>query len=254
MTEAFSLSDPVLYCDCANTRVIPEETRQRIRQRLAHCGRPVVRVADMCGRAADRDPLLARMAQAERVTLVACYPRAVRWLFHWAGAPLDPERVQCLNMREQPLEEMLAALPAVEAEAESARREDGAGANPSAEAEADPVWRPWFPVIDYDRCTQCRQCLEFCLFGVYEAEASGRIVVRRPAQCKDHCPACARLCPALAILFPKLDEDSPISGNEKDAASAAGKVCLTREHLFGGNALDRLRARQSRRPPLFKQP
>ena len=28
-------------------------------------------------------------------------------------------------------------------------------------------WKPWFPVIDYDRCTNCMQCLSFCLFGVY---------------------------------------------------------------------------------------
>ena len=27
-------------------------------------------------------------------------------------------------------------------------------------------WKPWFPVIDYDRCTNCMQCLSFCLFGV----------------------------------------------------------------------------------------
>ena len=24
-------------------------------------------------------------------------------------------------------------------------------------------WLPWFPVIDYDRCTNCMQCLSFCL-------------------------------------------------------------------------------------------
>ena len=29
------------------------------------------------------------------------------------------------------------------------------------------AWKPWFPVIDYDRCTNCMQCLSFCLFGVY---------------------------------------------------------------------------------------
>src|SRR5687768_10949172 len=27
-------------------------------------------------------------------------------------------------------------------------------------------WKPWFPVIDYSRCTNCMQCLSFCLFDV----------------------------------------------------------------------------------------
>jgi hypothetical protein len=26
---------------------------------------------------------------------------------------------------------------------------------------------PGFPVIDYDKCTNCMQCLSFCLFGVW---------------------------------------------------------------------------------------
>src|SRR5258705_4583046 len=28
-------------------------------------------------------------------------------------------------------------------------------------------WKPWFPVIDYDRCTNCMQCLSICLFVGY---------------------------------------------------------------------------------------
>jgi NAD-dependent dihydropyrimidine dehydrogenase PreA subunit len=67
-------------------------------------------------------------------------------------------------------------------------------------------------VIDYDRCTQCRQCLSFCPFGVYELD-SRRVVVRNPASCKNNCPACARICPEVAIVFPKV-KDSPINGNE----------------------------------------
>ncbi|MEM9803556.1 MAG: hypothetical protein AAGA20_24785, partial [Planctomycetota bacterium] len=39
-------------------------------------------------------------------------------------------------------------------------RRNGGGSEPGA-------WTPWFPVIDYDRCTNCMQCLSFCLFDVY---------------------------------------------------------------------------------------
>src|SRR5262249_12286072 len=39
-------------------------------------------------------------------------------------------------------------------------------------------WKPWFPVIDYDRCTNCMQCLSFCLFGVYGVDEQQRIQVQ----------------------------------------------------------------------------
>ncbi|MEX2185814.1 MAG: ferredoxin family protein, partial [Pirellulales bacterium] len=32
---------------------------------------------------------------------------------------------------------------------------------------ADPAARRWYPVIDYSRCTNCMECIDFCLFGVY---------------------------------------------------------------------------------------
>jgi Pyruvate/2-oxoacid:ferredoxin oxidoreductase delta subunit len=45
-------------------------------------------------------------------------------------------------------------------------------------------WKPWFPVIDYDRCTNCMQCLTFCLFEVYGVDANDRITVQNRSNCK----------------------------------------------------------------------
>jgi MinD superfamily P-loop ATPase len=73
-------------------------------------------------------------------------------------------------------------------------------------------------VIDRGRCTQCRKCLSFCLFSVYEF-ADGEVRVARPANCKNNCPACARVCPARAIIFPKC-KDSPINGDDPELAPA----------------------------------
>ena len=39
-------------------------------------------------------------------------------------------------------------------------------------------WKPWFPVIDYDRCTNCMQCLSFCLFDVYGVDDEQEIQVQ----------------------------------------------------------------------------
>src|SRR5580765_3251995 len=74
-------------------------------------------------------------------------------------------------------------------------------------------WKPWFPVIDYQRCTNCMQCLSFCLFDVYGVNADGKIRVQKSHNCKTDCPACSRVCPEVAILFPKY-KAGPINGDE----------------------------------------
>src|ERR687895_228306 len=76
-----------------------------------------------------------------------------------------------------------------------------------------PRWKPWFPVIDFNRCTNCMQCLTFCLFDVYAVSKDKKIEVRNPTNCKTDCPACSRVCPEVAILFPKY-KGGPINGDE----------------------------------------
>ena len=39
--------------------------------------------------------------------------------------------------------------------------------------------------------------------------------VQNPTLCKTNCPACARVCPQKAIIFPKYTE-SPVNGDEVD--------------------------------------
>jgi NAD-dependent dihydropyrimidine dehydrogenase PreA subunit len=67
----------------------------------------------------------------------------------------------------------------------------------------DDVRRRWYPVIDYSRCTNCMECLDFCLFGVYGVDMLDRILVEQEDSCKKGCPACSRVCPANAIVFPE---------------------------------------------------
>src|SRR5437763_497969 len=65
-----------------------------------------------------------------------------------------------------------------------------------------PPNRRWYPVIDYSRCTNCLECLDFCLFGVYGVDKLDRITVQNQDSCKKGCPACSRVCPEQAIMFP----------------------------------------------------
>ena len=132
----------------------------------------------------------------------------MKWLFRYGKAALS-EGVRILNMREQRPEEVLAAL---------ADRERCNKAPALLNVEPDGDWVPWFPVIDYDRCSNCGQCASFCVFGVYRVTPEERVEVLEPANCKNNCPACARMCPSNAIIFAKCSE-VPINGAEPPAVA-----------------------------------
>jgi len=104
-------------------------------------------------------------------------------------------------------------------------------------------WKPWFPVIDYQRCTNCMQCLSFCLFDVYGVDGSGKIKVQKSSNCKTDCPACSRVCPEVAILFPKY-KAGPINGDVVKAEDMAReKVKVDISALLGGDIYAALRQR-----------
>ncbi|MDA1017402.1 MAG: ferredoxin family protein [Planctomycetota bacterium] len=95
----------------------------------------------------------------------------------------------------------------------------------------EPTKRRWYPVIDYSRCTNCMECIDFCLFGVYGVDTVDRILVEEQDNCKKGCPACSRVCPENAIIFP--GHKSPaIAGADGEVGSM--KIDLSR--LFGGES------------------
>lgn len=104
----------VLYCHCAFAQVVPRDVKAGVLQALAASPCSFDAVPDLCEMSARRDPALAQIAEGG-ATIVACYPRAVKWLFSAAGAPL-PEETPILNMREQTAEEITSTLPIAAAE------------------------------------------------------------------------------------------------------------------------------------------
>ena len=104
-------------------------------------------------------------------------------------------------------------------------------------------WKPWFPVIDYDRCTNCMQCLSFCLFGVYGVDDQNRIQAQNHDNCKTNCPACSRVCPEAAIMFPKY-KAGPINGDVvQDSDLGKEKMKIDISALLGGDVYSALRQR-----------
>ena len=130
---------------------------------------------------------------------------------------------------------------------------DGATTDIAALVPAASSWKPWFPVIDYQRCTNCMQCLSFCLFDVYGVSADQKIQVQNQNNCKTECPACSRVCPEVAIMFPKY-RHGPINGEEisaDDVRREAMKVDISA--LLGGDVYSALRDRSARAKSRFSK-
>ncbi len=104
----------ILYCHCQYAQVVPREVKEAVLRQLCEADVEFEAVADLCEMSARRDPSLARLADAEGVKIAACFPRAVKWLFHQAGAPLPMAATEVLNMRVQSADDVSAALLSAE--------------------------------------------------------------------------------------------------------------------------------------------
>jgi len=139
-------------------------------------------------------------------------------LLGWIKGSPAPEQLQrYLNPNG-----MTPAAPAPEAPPAAARAAIVSGVD-------EATRRRWYPVIDYSRCTNCMECIDFCLFGVYGVDAGERILVEQQDNCKKGCPACSRVCPENAIIFPE-HKTPAIAGSEVGSVSGL-KIDLSK--LFG---------------------
>jgi NAD-dependent dihydropyrimidine dehydrogenase PreA subunit len=140
--------------------------------------------------------------------------------------------VECRERRDAKDREREIANPPLVDLGISVRAESPADGSPRFSAD-DLLKQPdrrWYPVIDYSRCTNCLECLDFCLFGVYGVNALDRITVENQDNCKRGCPACSRVCPEHAIMFP--DYKTPAIAGAPVGNISGLKIDLTK--LFGG--------------------
>jgi hypothetical protein len=100
----------ILYCHCQYAQVVPKEVKETVLRRLCDAGIAFEAVADLCEMSARKDPALARLAASGGIKIAACYPRAVKWLFASANAPLPVERTEVLNMRTESADAVTGSL------------------------------------------------------------------------------------------------------------------------------------------------
>jgi len=194
----------IVICCCAGRGwVIPENIKFLCASAKAS-GIKVELHADFCRIAAEHPEMLREMAESGHVLIGGCLSRAMKAIFTAAGTSLPPTFLDLRSTRLTPEKLRELGIEPVEA----------AGSEPELPV-AGAGWSAWFPVIDRERCINCGKCLDFCLFGVYDFNAEKQVCVVNPANCKNNCPACARVCPRQAVIFPKYDS-APINGGEID--------------------------------------
>jgi hypothetical protein len=101
----------ILYCHCQYAQVVPKTTKEAVLNGLCHSDTEFEAVADLCELSARKDPVLLQLASGP-VKIAACFPRAVKWLFAAAGAPLNPSTTEVVNLRSESPENALAVLNA----------------------------------------------------------------------------------------------------------------------------------------------
>lgn len=142
----------------------------------------------------DDEPAADGEAEAQETRVAELFPREQRVIYSLDMRAGDADRLveELQRLAEQ-------AIAAAETAADAG---DELTPLPALRLD-DPATRRWYPVIDYSRCTNCMECIDFCLFGVYGIDGAETILVEQPDNCRKGCPACSRVCPAGAIIFPQ---------------------------------------------------
>lgn len=193
----------ITICACASRQFIDKEQAAEIAATMQSKGFDVTVEADLCKKVMTRSSDMKEIASG---VILACHTRVIESHLEWLGI----EAGGIVSMRDRSKEDILADLQTI-AQTTADELSGLAGFRKQiAEFPVEDGTDAWYPVIDKIRCTECGKCHDFCLFGVYTVEDK-KVRVLQPQNCKNNCPACARMCPSQAVIFPKYDK-SPING------------------------------------------
>ena len=226
----------LVYCRCS-AGIISEQKQNDITLLMQKSNTDVVELHDLCAFTLNEKEKLAEInAHYEQKTIIACYPRAIANMFR--QNKIEMENYEVVNFREKNPEELGSEI--------DAEITEDTGNSTYTVIKNSLEVPAWYPVIDESRCIYCAKCARFCVFGVYKFSKKSLEVVE-PLNCKNNCPACGRTCPTSAIIFPRLKENSVLSGAEPGTNET--KTATTGQ----GGLFVMLNERNSSRRNIFKQ-
>ncbi len=195
-------SDCLIYCNCG-AGIISAEKQNQLAHLIKQQNIDVFELHDLCAFSLNEKGFLNSLEESfDNKFIAACYPRAIKHMFLQNRIGLS--NYKALNYRELTAEQIIEGItPAGDEKGDTNYVVMKTGLTVPA----------WYPVIDKSRCTLCGQCARFCVFGVYRFDKKNLEVVS-PLSCKNNCPACGRTCPSYSIIFPRLPENSVLTGAE----------------------------------------
>jgi len=199
------MSKKIVFCNCGGKN-IGAERMQGLDNLIQNTDAEVIAISDLCGLSvSDKDTLSRIFSPTDEILVLACYPRTINYILK--NSEVDPANIkyQLLNIRELNDEQIFNEIESFS--------DEHTDEHSYTEIKSDEEWPAWYPIIDENRCTSCGQCANFCLFGVYEIKDE-KVHVVHPHGCKNNCPACARICPQTAIIFPKYQQGGAIGGSD----------------------------------------
>lgn len=225
----------VIYCKCDAGIFTGREVN--LTEALKKLQTDVYELHDLCAFTLNEKEFMENAGKEySRKIIIACYSRTIQSLFIQNKINFGNFRV--ISLREEPDEKIVAELKEF-----SGFQEGKANYKVKVSGLKVPAW---FPVIDTSRCNLCGQCARFCLFGVYQFNKKSLKVVN-PLSCKNNCPACGRKCPAFAIIFPKIPENSVLAGAEP------GKPEQNISSDTNPDLLEQLKKRNRDRKSIFRE-
>lgn len=188
----------VIICNCKIEGKIKKENIDELNNFLSEKDIEITILEDLCGSIIENPKAVQNIFNNKKSTLFGCEQRAMNWLLKSVGVNGQNTQIEFRNINSD--------------YSELINSEFETGINKISETiKYTDKTPPWFPIIDFDRCTHCLKCLNFCLFGVFGTDENNKLIIKAPMNCKDMCPACSRVCPEQAIIFPK-HADSKLSG------------------------------------------
>ena len=238
------MSKKVFFCNCG-AKLIGTERIKAISEYLSKTGCLFVEISDLCGCTVNRKNETRELfLTVDEILIIACFPRAVKLLLENCGINHQSMNLNYINFRELSNDQIFAQINLFN----NGQISDVS----SSEFTSITEWPSWYPLIDYSRCTACGQCADFCLFGVYE-NIDNKVVVVNPQGCKNNCPACGRICPQTAIIFPKYEHQGAIAGSDTiDEIAEQQRQRQDIDTILGSNIYKALEMRKAKRQSIIR--